>query len=154
MRFDLGDALPVSLALEKHIRSPTVDGQGGGAGGFNDLSHLDRVDATSRASQADLGCDGCRAAGIYHALDDGGHAFRVLEQVGTAASVFRHSPDRATEIDVHDANVVFPGQMGAYLGQWLDEKLGGDSAFWTVSLILTGVVIGIVNVYLLIRESS
>ena len=50
--------------------------------------------------------------------------------------------------------LVLPVILGAYLGQWLDEKLGGDSAFWTVSLILTGVVIGIVNVYLLIRESS
>ena len=50
--------------------------------------------------------------------------------------------------------LVLPVVLGAYLGQWLDEKLGGASAFWTVSLILTGVVVGIVNVYLLIRESS
>jgi ATP synthase protein I len=47
---------------------------------------------------------------------------------------------------------VLPVVAGAYLGRWLDGLLAGYSITWTVSLILLGVVIGMVNVYLLIRE--
>ena len=47
---------------------------------------------------------------------------------------------------------VLPVVAGAYLGRWLDGLLAGYSSIWTVSLILLGVIIGMVNVYLLIRE--
>ena len=47
---------------------------------------------------------------------------------------------------------VLPVIGGAYLGQWLDSLSSGYSIRWTVSLILTGIVIGAVNVYLFIRE--
>jgi ATP synthase protein I len=47
---------------------------------------------------------------------------------------------------------VLPVVAGAYLGRWLDGLLTGYSITWTVSLILLGVIIGMVNVYLLIRE--
>lgn len=47
---------------------------------------------------------------------------------------------------------VLPVVAGAYLGRWLDSLLAGYSIRWTVSLILVGVVIGMINVYLLIRE--
>jgi ATP synthase protein I len=47
---------------------------------------------------------------------------------------------------------VLPVVAGAYLGRWLDSLLAGYSIRWTVSLILLGVIIGMVNVYLLIRE--
>lgn len=47
---------------------------------------------------------------------------------------------------------VLPVIGGAYLGQWLDSLASGYSIRWTVSLILTGIVIGATNVYLFIRE--
>jgi len=48
--------------------------------------------------------------------------------------------------------LVLPVVVGAYLGHWLDERSGGYSTSWTLSLILLGVVIGAVNAYLLIRD--
>jgi ATP synthase protein I len=48
--------------------------------------------------------------------------------------------------------LVLPVVVGAYLGHWLDERTGGYSTSWTLSLIVLGVVIGAVNVYLLIRD--
>ncbi len=47
---------------------------------------------------------------------------------------------------------VLPVIGGAYLGQWLDSLASGYSVRWTVSLIVTGVFIGALNVYLFIRE--
>jgi ATP synthase protein I len=41
---------------------------------------------------------------------------------------------------------------GAYLGRWLDSLASGYSIRWTVSLILLGVMVGMINVYLLIRD--
>ena len=48
--------------------------------------------------------------------------------------------------------LVLPIVAGAYLGHWLDSLVPGYSARWTLSLLFTGVVIGIFNVYFLIRE--
>ncbi len=47
---------------------------------------------------------------------------------------------------------VLPVVMGAYLGLWLDRMLEGYSLRWTLSLIVTGVVVGAANVYLFIKE--
>lgn len=47
---------------------------------------------------------------------------------------------------------VLPVIAGAYLGQWLDERLQGYAVHWTASLIVVGVVVGAVNVYLFVRE--
>ena len=47
---------------------------------------------------------------------------------------------------------VLPVVGGAYLGRWLDSLASGYSIRWTVSLILLGVMVGMINVYLLIRE--
>jgi ATP synthase protein I len=47
---------------------------------------------------------------------------------------------------------VLPVVAGAYLGRWLDGLFAGYSIRWTVSLILLGVITGMINVYLLIRE--
>jgi ATP synthase protein I len=47
---------------------------------------------------------------------------------------------------------VLPVVIGAYLGNWLDHLVEGYSVRWTVSLILLGVMIGVINVYLLMRE--
>jgi len=47
---------------------------------------------------------------------------------------------------------VLPVVGGAYLGQWLDGLVEGYSIRWTMSLILVGVVVGVLNVYLFIKE--
>jgi ATP synthase protein I len=47
---------------------------------------------------------------------------------------------------------ILPVIGGAYLGKWLDELFPGYSVHWTVSMILSGVAIGLVNVYLFLRE--
>jgi len=41
---------------------------------------------------------------------------------------------------------------GAYLGDWLDRQAAGYSIHWTISLILVGIAIGVLNVYLFIRD--
>jgi ATP synthase protein I len=48
--------------------------------------------------------------------------------------------------------MVLPVIAGAYLGSWLDGLMAGYSMRWTLSLLLTGVVIGILNVYFLIKD--
>ncbi len=48
--------------------------------------------------------------------------------------------------------LVLPVIGGAYLGQWLDSLVSGYSIRWTISLILTGVAVGALNVYLFIKE--
>jgi ATP synthase protein I len=47
---------------------------------------------------------------------------------------------------------VVPVILGAYLGRWLDGLVEGYSLRWTLSLILVGVGIGVVNAYLFIKE--
>jgi ATP synthase protein I len=47
---------------------------------------------------------------------------------------------------------VLPVIGGAYLGHWLDGLLAGYSVRWSVSLILLGVFVGVLNVYLFIKE--
>ena len=47
---------------------------------------------------------------------------------------------------------VLPLVGGAYLGHWIDSQLAGYSYRWTVSLLLTGLIIGGVNVYLYIQR--
>ncbi|MCP9448203.1 MAG: AtpZ/AtpI family protein [Nitrospira sp.] len=45
---------------------------------------------------------------------------------------------------------VLPIVAGAYLGLWIDEMVEGHSVRWTITLILLGVGVGVVNVYLLL----
>ncbi|MGD8957156.1 MAG: AtpZ/AtpI family protein [Chromatiaceae bacterium] len=47
---------------------------------------------------------------------------------------------------------VLPVIGGAYLGSWLDGMVEGYSMRWTLSLIVTGLVVGAINVWLLIRD--
>jgi ATP synthase protein I len=47
---------------------------------------------------------------------------------------------------------VVPVILGAYLGRWLDGFVEGYSLRWTLSLIMLGVGIGVVNAYLFIKE--
>ncbi len=48
--------------------------------------------------------------------------------------------------------MALPVVAGAYLGRWLDGLSEGYSMRWTLSLLLLGVVIGIFNVYYLIKD--
>lgn len=47
---------------------------------------------------------------------------------------------------------VIPLVAGAYLGAWLDGQLEGYSVRWTLSLLFVGLVVGLVNAYLMLRE--
>ncbi|HYQ91602.1 MAG TPA: AtpZ/AtpI family protein [Candidatus Competibacteraceae bacterium] len=47
---------------------------------------------------------------------------------------------------------IVPLVGGAYLGNWLDNQAEGYSFGWTIGLTLLGLVIGVVNVCLFIRE--
>lgn len=47
---------------------------------------------------------------------------------------------------------VLPVVGGAYLGHWLDSRLAGYSYRWTMSLLVTGLIVGGINVYLYIRK--
>jgi ATP synthase protein I len=48
---------------------------------------------------------------------------------------------------------VLPVVGGAYLGHWIDSQLAGYSYRWTVSLLMTGVFVGGMNVYLYIKKN-
>lgn len=48
---------------------------------------------------------------------------------------------------------VLPVVAGAYLGHWIDTQREGYSYRWTVSLLVTGVFLGAMNVYLYIRKN-
>jgi len=47
---------------------------------------------------------------------------------------------------------VLPVIVGAYIGNWLDEKLVGYSVRWTLGFLFFGAIIGGVNVYLMISK--
>ncbi len=49
---------------------------------------------------------------------------------------------------------VLPVIIGAYLGNWLDGMAQGYSMHWTLGLIFLGLGIGMVNVYMFIRERN
>ncbi len=48
--------------------------------------------------------------------------------------------------------MVLPVIGGVYLGHWLDDMVEGYSTHWTIGLLLAGLVIGIFNVYFLIKD--
>jgi len=47
--------------------------------------------------------------------------------------------------------LVLPIVAGAYLGDWLDNRMKGYSFSWTVTLIVLGVFVGSLDVYLFVR---
>ena len=46
---------------------------------------------------------------------------------------------------------VLPVVGGAYLGHWIDSLQAGYSYRWTMSLLMTGLIVGAMNVYLYIQ---
>ena len=47
---------------------------------------------------------------------------------------------------------VLPVIAGTYLGNWIDSMNEDYTIRWTLSLMLLGVIIGVINVYLYIKE--
>jgi len=47
---------------------------------------------------------------------------------------------------------VLPVVGGAYLGHWIDSLQAGYSYRWTMSLLMTGLIVGAMNVYLYIQR--
>lgn len=47
---------------------------------------------------------------------------------------------------------VLPVIVGAYLGNWLDNMAEDYSILWTMVLLFGGLILGIVNVYIFVRE--
>jgi ATP synthase protein I len=47
---------------------------------------------------------------------------------------------------------VLPVVVGAYLGNWLDNMAEDYSILWTMVLLFAGLILGIVNVYIFVRE--
>ena len=47
---------------------------------------------------------------------------------------------------------VLPVIGGVYLGYWLDSQMEGYSVHWTMILLFLGLAIGVLNVYLFMRE--
>lgn len=45
-----------------------------------------------------------------------------------------------------------PIVIGGYLGIWLDNLCEGYSVGWTVTLLVTGVTLGFLNVFLYIKD--
>ena len=84
---------------------------------------------------------------------------RLRENIEKQASrLARAERDRPTLL----AQTVFLGTLarlfvvpvvgGAYLGQWIDSQLAGYSYRWTISLMITGLMLGGWNVYLYIKR--
>jgi ATP synthase protein I len=48
--------------------------------------------------------------------------------------------------------LLLPIIAGLYLGHWLDGMIEGYSMHWTLSLLFIGIVIGIFNMYFLIKD--
>lgn len=48
--------------------------------------------------------------------------------------------------------IALPIVAGAYAGLWLDQHTHGFSFSWTVTLIILGVAVGVVDAWLLLRE--
>lgn len=48
---------------------------------------------------------------------------------------------------------VLPVAGGAYLGRWIDIQIAGYSYRWTISMLVSGILLGCINVYLYIRNN-
>jgi len=72
---------------------------------------------------------------LRRAENDSGGLLAQTAYVGTLAVLF-----------------VLPVLAGGYLGRWIDDQLEGYSVRWTITLLLVGVGVGLVNVYLFVRE--
>jgi len=77
---------------------------------------------------------------------------RQVKRIKRAAEEEHSLLAQLTYLGTAGLMLVLPMVAGAYLGRWLDSLLPGYSIQWTLSLIFLGLVIGIVNLWLLFRE--
>ena len=80
---------------------------------------------------------------------------RIDEQVERLKQAERDRPTllaQTTYIGTLGLLFVLPVIGGAYLGRWLDSLMAGYSLRWTLSMIFLGLVVGVVNVFLFVRE--
>ncbi len=77
---------------------------------------------------------------------------RQVKRIKRAAEEKRSLPAQLTYLGTAGLMLVLPMVAGAYLGRWIDGLYSGYSIQWTLSLIFLGLVIGIVNLWLLFRE--
>jgi ATP synthase protein I len=80
---------------------------------------------------------------------------RIEEQIKRMKQAERLRPTLLSQtvyISTLGLVMVLPIIGGAYLGHWIDGLIAGYSMRWTLTLLLSGVVIGFFNVYFLIRE--
>jgi len=77
---------------------------------------------------------------------------RQVQRIKRAAEEERTLLAQLTYLGTAGLVLVLPVVAGAYLGRWLDSLLPGYSFQWTLSLILVGLALGIVNLWLLFRE--
>jgi len=77
---------------------------------------------------------------------------RQVQRIKRAAEEERTLLAQLTYLGTAGLVLVLPVVAGAYLGRWIDSLLPGYSFQWTLSLILVGLALGIVNLWLLFRE--
>ncbi len=80
---------------------------------------------------------------------------RIEEQIKRMKQAERLRPTLLSQtvyISTLGLVMVFPIIGGAYLGNWIDSLIAGYSMRWTLTLLLSGVVVGFFNVYFLIKE--
>lgn len=80
---------------------------------------------------------------------------RIDNQVNRIKKANRERPNlfaQTVYIGTLGLVMVLPIVGGAYLGHWLDNMMPGYSMRWTLSFLFAGLVIGIFNVYFLIRN--
>lgn len=76
---------------------------------------------------------------------------RQVQRIKRAAEEEHSLLAQMTYLGTAGLVLVLPVVAGAYLGRWIDSLLPGYSFQWTLSLILVGVALGIVNLWMLFR---
>jgi ATP synthase protein I len=79
---------------------------------------------------------------------------RQCRQLQRAEREKRSVLSEAMYVGTLGLQLVLPVIGGAYLGRWLDGMSTEYSTSWTISLILVGLFVGIVNVYLSVRDRT
>jgi ATP synthase protein I len=80
---------------------------------------------------------------------------KVARQVERMKKAERERPNLLSQtvyIGTLGLVMVLPVILGAYLGHWLDGMMTGYSVRWTLSLLFAGIVVGIFNVYFLVKN--
>jgi len=80
---------------------------------------------------------------------------KVARQVERMKKAERERPNLLSQtiyIGTLGLVMVLPVILCAYLGHWLDGMMTGYSVRWTLSSLFAGIVVGILNVYFLVKD--